>query len=184
MTAASPMAEKTEIAQKLKIALDEARMSVMGVQILIGFQLNAVVHERFATIPAPSKILAGTALMFLVGALGLLIAPAANHRIAFAGEARRPLLVLTTRLVAVALFLFAIAFACDVFIALEQVAGRAWGMAAGGMTFVAALLAWYALHLVRTLVCLAAAVSQEAALEGGPDRWQYHRPEGREPWLG
>jgi hypothetical protein len=36
-----------ELSKKVKLALDETRMLILGAQILLGFQLNAVFQPRF-----------------------------------------------------------------------------------------------------------------------------------------
>jgi hypothetical protein len=41
-----------KIAQKLKIALDETRMLVLGAQILIGFQFRGVFQDLYSELPA------------------------------------------------------------------------------------------------------------------------------------
>lgn len=40
------------IAKKLKIALDETRMLVLGAQILLGFQFRGVFQELYDQLPA------------------------------------------------------------------------------------------------------------------------------------
>src|SRR5258708_29477263 len=86
----SPVARKADIQKKLKIALDETRMLIMGVQILIGFQLQAILQESFATLPSSSRICTAVALILLVCTGRLLIAPAAHHRLVQFGEHSSP----------------------------------------------------------------------------------------------
>jgi hypothetical protein len=62
-----------EISKKLKIALDETRMLVLGVQILIGFQFRSVFQDSFDALPAWSRYLDGLATLLMVCTLGLLI---------------------------------------------------------------------------------------------------------------
>ncbi len=69
------MSEGENIEQKLKIALDETRMSIMGAQILIGFQFQAVVQESLASVPSSSKICLAVALILMVCTTGLLMCP-------------------------------------------------------------------------------------------------------------
>jgi hypothetical protein len=52
-----------KIAQKVKIALDETRMLVLGAQILIGFQFRGVFQDLYSELPAPSRYLNGLALL-------------------------------------------------------------------------------------------------------------------------
>jgi hypothetical protein len=42
-----------KIAQKVKIALDETRMLVLGAQILLGFQFRGVFQDLYSELPAP-----------------------------------------------------------------------------------------------------------------------------------
>jgi Family of unknown function (DUF6328) len=65
-----------KIAQKVKLALDETRMLVLGAQILIGFQFRGVFQDLYSELPAPSRYLNGLALLLMVLALALLILPA------------------------------------------------------------------------------------------------------------
>ena len=81
------MGQEQDLKEKLKLALDETRMSIMGVHILVGFQLQAVVQESFATLPLPSKFCIGGALILMVLTVGLLISPAAQHRLVESGDA-------------------------------------------------------------------------------------------------
>ena len=70
-----------DAAQKLKIALDEARMLILGAQVLLGFQMRSVFQEAFEQLPVSSKVGDAAALLLMVTVVGLLIAPAAHHRL-------------------------------------------------------------------------------------------------------
>ena len=130
--------------QKLKIALDETRMSVMGVQILVGFQFHAIVQETFATMSASSKACLASALIMMICTAGVLMAPAAQHRLVERGEATPRIIVLTERCIEVALLIFAIGLALDGYIAFEHIAGQAIGVSFAAAAFVAAVAFWFA----------------------------------------
>jgi hypothetical protein len=70
-----------DAAQKLKIALDETRMLILGAQVLLGFQMSSVFQDAFEQIPTSSKQWDAVALLMMVAVVGFLIAPAAHHRI-------------------------------------------------------------------------------------------------------
>jgi Family of unknown function (DUF6328) len=140
--------EQTEIQQKLKFALDETRMSIMGVQILVGFQLQAIVQESFATLPWSSKLCIGSALILMVLTVGLLVSPAAQHRLVEEGNASTRIVAVTSRLMEIALFAFAIGIALDVYVAVERTIGALWALGLGTAAFAAALLLWYAFALL------------------------------------
>jgi Family of unknown function (DUF6328) len=142
------VSEQSDVQQKLKFALDETRMSIMGVQILVGFQLQAVVQESFATLPWSSKLCIGGALILMVLTVGLLVSPAAQHRLVEEGSASARIVAVTSRLMEIALFAFAIGIALDVYVAVERTTGALWGVGLGTAAFAAALLLWYAFALL------------------------------------
>jgi hypothetical protein len=143
-----PVGEQSEIQQKLKFALDETRMSIMGVQILVGFQLQAIVQESFATLPWNSKLCIGGALILMVLTVGLLVSPAAQHRLVEDGNASARIVAVTSLLMEIALFAFAVGIALDVYVAVERTIGALWALGLGTAAFAAALLLWYAFALL------------------------------------
>jgi hypothetical protein len=138
------------IQQKLKIALDETRMSIMGVQILIGFQFESIVQQRFSELPPASRSCIGIALLLMTLTCGILLLPAARHRLVEHGEATPRMILHTTRAVGVALFIFAIGLGLDMFVAIEQIVSPAAGMVAGLGAFGGAILFWYGWSLMRS----------------------------------
>lgn len=145
MTGSKKLGASEDIQQKLKIVLDETRMSVMGVQILVGFQFHAIVQETFATMSASSKACLACALILMICTAGLLMAPAAQHRLVERGEATTRIILLTERCIEVALLIFAIGLALDGYIAFEHIGDRAIGMSFAAAAFVAAVTFWFAL---------------------------------------
>ena len=137
-----------DIQGKLKIALDETRMLIMGVQILIGFQFEAIVQESFAGLPWSSRASIGAALLLMVGTAGLLIAPAAQHRLLEHGEATSRIVEATTQYMEIALVIFAVGIALDLYVAFERIAGAAAGLAVAIAAFVLATISWYGLALM------------------------------------
>ncbi|HKU07015.1 MAG TPA: DUF6328 family protein [Bradyrhizobium sp.] len=77
-----------QIEAKLKTALDESRLLILGAQVLFGFQFEAVFQELFADIPATSRYVHCAGLVMLLASIGLLIAPSLFHQIIFNGESR------------------------------------------------------------------------------------------------
>jgi hypothetical protein len=136
-----------DIEGKLKIALDETRMLIMGVQILIGFQFQAIVQESFAGLPWSSRAGLAAALLLMVGTAGLLIAPAAQHRLVEKGEATARIIGVTTFHMEIALVVLAIGIALDLYVAFERIHGFATSLALAAATFLVATICWYALAL-------------------------------------
>jgi hypothetical protein len=66
-----------KLERKLKTALDETRLLILGAQVLFGFAFQGAFQDLFGALPAVSRI----ALAVI-----LLMTPAALHRIAYDGE--------------------------------------------------------------------------------------------------
>ena len=60
--------------QKIKIALDESRMLILGTQILLGFQYRAIFERAFEKLPPTSQYLKLAALGILLIAMLVILA--------------------------------------------------------------------------------------------------------------
>ena len=132
-------------AEKMKLALDETRMLVLGAQVLLGFQLRSAFQERFDQLSGHVKILDVTSLLLMVLVLGLLIAPAIHHRVVDDGNATTRSLRMISTVMAVTLLPFAVSVGLNLFIAVERVAGTGWAAASAVAAFGLALWFWYGL---------------------------------------
>lgn len=74
--------------ERVKTALDETRMLLLGAQILLGFQYQAAFQDRFEALPPYAHAMDGWALGLMLLAVGLLVAPSAI--IAWPRAARPP----------------------------------------------------------------------------------------------
>src|SRR5258705_10585541 len=83
---------------RLKTALDESRLLILGAQVLFGFQFEAVFQELFPEIPTSSRYIHCAGLVMLLISIGLLIAPSLFHQIIFDGESRPAALTAATGL--------------------------------------------------------------------------------------
>jgi hypothetical protein len=135
-----------EAAQILKIALDETRMLILGAQVLLGFQMRSVFQDAFEVIPAASKISDAFALLLMVVVVGLLIAPAAHHRIVDDGNASRRILKFVGAAMSGALLLFALALGINIYIGFERIAGAAAAALAGVAFATMALVFWFGIE--------------------------------------
>ena len=55
-----------ELAEKLKMALDEARLLILGAQVVFGCQFQMVFQERFQDAPRDSQAVQGIGLLALM----------------------------------------------------------------------------------------------------------------------
>ena len=69
------------LAKKVQNALDEARMLVLGTQVLLGFQYSAVFQKAFEKLPHATQLLELLALWLLLVSVGLLMSCGPFHQI-------------------------------------------------------------------------------------------------------
>lgn len=136
-----------QAAEKLKIALDETRTLVLGAQVLLGFQLRSAFAERFANLSPVSILLDAIALIFMTLVVGLLIAPAAQHRIVDEGDVTARTFAVVNSLMATALVPFALSLGINVFIVLEQMFTPALASLSAVAITAVALWFWFGLGL-------------------------------------
>src|SRR6185436_36209 len=74
------------LAKKVKTALDETRLLILGAQVLFGFQLNGVFQEAFADLGKSSKLVTCLGQPLMALSIALLIAPSMQHRLVERGE--------------------------------------------------------------------------------------------------
>jgi Family of unknown function (DUF6328) len=134
-----------KLERQLKIALDETRLLILGTQVLFGFQFNGIFQDGFERLPIPSRWLISSGQMLIMLALGLLIAPSMEHRIVERGQDSPRVLFLATLFGGLALLPLSVALAVDVFVGVERSIAPAWGILAGAVFFVLAMLGWYGL---------------------------------------
>ena len=77
-----------QLQRKLKTALDESRLLILGAQVLFGFQFQSVFQEGFRHLSATAKSVQGAGLLLMLLTIGLLIAPSLYHQIVHGGESR------------------------------------------------------------------------------------------------
>jgi hypothetical protein len=138
-----------KLSDKIKTALDETRMLMLGSQILLGFQYRSVFEPGFERLPASSQYLKLLGLTLILIVSGLLMAPGSYHRIVFRGEERPEVHSFTSRMMDIALMPFAVALAIDVYVATGKLAGGAYGAVVGIAFAITALFFWYVLELAR-----------------------------------
>ncbi|HVH79476.1 MAG TPA: DUF6328 family protein [Stellaceae bacterium] len=138
-----------KLTEKVKFALDETRMLILGAQILLGFQLRGAFQDGFDQLPLDARYLNGLALGLMLCSVALLIAPGPYHRLVEHGDDTGPFHRLVTFYADLALLPFALSLGIDLSIAGERLAGRAVAIAAGTATALMALALWYAMPRLR-----------------------------------
>ena len=117
--------------RRIKTALDETRLLVLGSQVLFGFLLESVFQNAFETLPRLSQYLICVALALMVLSLGCLIAPSMQHQIVEAGQSTTRLENATTILAEWGLVPFLASLGLALFIVFERIFGEVAGATAG-----------------------------------------------------
>lgn len=139
----------TELKDRIKVGLDESRMIVLVVQVLIGFECRAAFEPRFAELPFAAQILKVVSFGLLIVALAMLLAVPAYLRIAEEGENTPTGERVIKRLLTCALLPFAAALGMDLAIAAVSVLGPMSGWIIGLATTAIALFFWYGIAQMR-----------------------------------
>src|SRR5690349_11759989 len=130
---------------KLKTALDENRLLILGTQVLFGFQFNGIFQEQFEHLPLLARALQCSGLTLLMLSVAFLIAPSMDHRLVERGQVTPRVLAVASFLAGWALLPLSIALAFDVYVGMEVMIGPTAGVVAGCLFFTAALSFWYVL---------------------------------------
>ena len=110
----------TPLHAKIEQLLTEARVILPGAQAMLGFQLIAMMTQAFDRLAPTVQAVHLTALMSMVLAVILLIAPAALHRVAFQGRDDPKFLRAASNIVTMALVPLAGSICCDLWVALYK----------------------------------------------------------------
>lgn len=95
---------------------DEARMLLPGVQAVLGFQLVAVINQRFQDLSPGEQLLHLAAFLLMAVAMGLVMAPAAYHCQVERGSASQHFVDLSSTLLTLALLPLVAGLGLDTFL--------------------------------------------------------------------
>lgn len=138
----------TKIKDKIKNALDESRMLILGLQILLGFEYRVVFEKQFELLPRSSQYLQLIGLSILLIAIALVMSPGAYHRIVYKGEDCQAVHKFTTRVMDIALLPFIVALGIDLYIMLGRFLGARLAILLSGVTAAVAILFLYGFELI------------------------------------
>ena len=136
----------SEMEKKVKIALDECRVLMLGAQILFGFHLRAVFEEQFTGLSTTLRILYVFAFAAMGVVIALLIAPSMQHRIVERGRTSGRIMAVTTLFAGLALAPFALSLGADTAIVFSFKFGTLTGAAVGVAIAGLALALWYGIE--------------------------------------
>jgi hypothetical protein len=112
-----------DLGERIKKVLIECRMALPGAQAFLGFQFAIVFAEGFEKLPRSSQWIHFASLIASSIAIVLLIAPAAYHRIAEAGEDSEHFHSVASALLIAALLFLAPSISGDLLVVLRKIVG-------------------------------------------------------------
>jgi len=111
--------DRNSLKDQMRNILEEARMILPGIQALFGFQTIAVFNQRFDDIAPAAQYCHLAALFLVVVAIGLVMAPAAWHRLVSPDCVTENLVRSSSLLISAGLLPLAIAITMDVGVVMQ-----------------------------------------------------------------
>jgi MFS family permease len=133
--------------EKIENALNESRILILGAQVLLGFEYQAVFQRGYDELPRSSQCAIFAALAMMLIAVLMLMSPAAYHRIVQNGGVSQPFHRYITAVTTPALFPFAAALGINFYVVAAKIAQVPVGIAAGCLAAALALLFWYGIEV-------------------------------------
>lgn len=148
--AADARSEKESLKEEMRTVIEEARMVLPGMQALFGFQTMAVFNARFEGMPHEVKVAYLVALGLLTIAMGLLMTPAAYHRLAERGKVSGRIIKLSSTFITAGMVPLMFALAIDVFVvAVATLNSEVIGMCGAAATIGLLSCLWFLYPLTR-----------------------------------
>jgi uncharacterized protein DUF6328 len=133
----------TSLSDKIKTAIDESRMLILGTQVLLGFQYRAFFEKGFEALPPASQYLELAGLAVLLLAIALIMWPSAYHRIVRKGNDANDVHEFATGVMDVALLPFGIALVLDFYVLSGKVLGKRGGIIMAALIGAISLAFWF-----------------------------------------
>ena len=132
--------------QKVKTALNETRLLILGAQVLLGFQFQAFFQDGFSQLSLASQHLCLAGLMMVLLAVTVLVMPSMQHRIVEAGQSSERLVSATSSLTGLGLVPLAFSLALGVYVVVDRHFGMLAGVAVGAGLGAACGVAWFGIE--------------------------------------
>lgn len=142
--------QEQSLKEQAQSAHEEARMVLPGIQALFGFQLIAVFNQPFWDLDQINRYLHLASLVLVAIAVGLIMAPAAYHRLTESTLVTRRWIDLASKQIARAMVALMLAISLDVYLVATMIAGST-SIAVGVGVLTGAFLTsmWFFLPLSR-----------------------------------
>ncbi|HEX8555360.1 MAG TPA: DUF6328 family protein [Sphingomonas sp.] len=133
----------SDVKWKVQLALEESRVLVIGANILLGAQYQAVFQKTFSALPKLTQHLHIASLCLTLTSFALLMSPVPRHLLGEDAESTHGIHTFTTRVAAWSLPPFAGAMALVIMVATESAIGPALSITTGALTLVITAALWF-----------------------------------------
>ena len=155
------------LARNLNELLQEIRVAQAGVQILFGFLLSIAFTQRYTEVGALAQATHLITVLFAAGAVAMLTAPVAWHRVLFRRGRREEIVAVADRFALIGLACLALAMTGTVLLLAMVVIGGAAAAVCGAVAAIGFAVLWFLLPYRRRG---RAALLRDEVTEGGSDR--------------
>jgi hypothetical protein len=135
-----------KLSKKVKTALDETRLLILGAQVLFGFELSSVFQDAFSEFSQTSRLLACAGQVLMALSIALLIAPSMQHRIVEGGQDTIRIHSMTSLLAGLGLLPFVVSLAIGIYLIFDRVFGGPARLIAAALCCALAASSWYGLE--------------------------------------
>ena len=125
---------KQRVDRELSELLEELRVAIPGAEVLFAFLLGVAFTSRFTTLSSLQRDVYFTTMLLAAGAIALLIAPAAQHRLGFRTGDKERLLFSSTRMALGALAMILLAIAGALFVVADLLYGTPAALGVAGLS--------------------------------------------------
>jgi hypothetical protein len=137
-----------ELDHRVKAAMDETRLLVLGVQVLLGFEFQCFFQDGFATLSDRSKSMCAVSLAVVIASLGVLVMPSMIHRVAEHGRSSVRLVRMTNACAGIGLVPLTAGLGFSAYVVLDRHFGSGAGLAGGLCLTGLAVFAWFGMELL------------------------------------
>jgi hypothetical protein len=143
--------DKERLNRNLDQLLQELRVVLPGVQVLFAFLLAVPFSSRFGRVDDFERNVYFVALLLAAVAVALLMAPSIHHRILFRRAQKHYLVAVGNMLTIAGMTALALATVLVLVLVAHFLFGSGAAWAAGGLSFGAFAVLWYALPIERRI---------------------------------
>lgn len=136
-----------QLDRTVKTALNETRLLILGVQVLLGFQFQSFFQDGFSNLSQSSQWLCILGLALLVISIGLLIAPSMEHRMVEVGQSSERLVRATSFLTGLGLVPLTVSLGLASYVVVERHFGLTIGILGATLLTLIAAFAWFGLEM-------------------------------------